>query len=73
MRRRDVWESVGFDALLILTGIFTLPITRAAAMGMAQQLGLHGWWVDFMQALLLFVLRALGRYIVRRWFRRTEA
>lgn len=66
-RKRDLIESVGFDALLILTGIFTLPFTQDLASGVAD-----GWVAALIQSVLLFSIRATVRYLWRRWFRKNE-
>ncbi len=66
-RKRDLVESVGFDALLILTGVFTLPFTQDLASNVAS-----GWVAALIQSILLFSIRASVRYLWRRWFRKNE-
>jgi hypothetical protein len=66
-RGRDILESVLFDALLIITGIFTLPFTQSVSSKVAD-----GWVAALIQSLMLFTFRSSARYLFRRWFRVTE-
>lgn len=78
MRRRDALEAAGFNLLLVLLGMLTLPLSGAIAdgipitMDLIEQKVLIEWKRNLAQTIILFSVRTVIHYGWRRMFRRTE-